>query len=339
MEDGMGNAREVFGSVGVRVLLGPFLKDAIVDGDVVFCLAGSEAIGRLASLSSTNFLTGQIKDLVDTVVNNWDPYGCAGCALAFGSIYMHVGGLAAGPLLKTTVNVLMSLSNDPHPVVHFLALRALLRVISAAGLSYAPFIHSTLDMLLKVSLSESHEMEGGMLGNSNASGDCPVYPIMCQIIDALITVLGLDIQESARTRTLILNLVNLFKQGDQLVPKDTVATTDVEHVPSPIQTEADHSERHADEYEYKGDYVSLYTLKYMYGFTPRNTFDGGYGFIDYNWEHCMKALGYIAGLTQAPHVDIIPIMHFISPFSHGDILHRELWDLHHKNHLYRHVQR
>ncbi|KAF8998676.1 armadillo-type protein [Cyathus striatus] len=190
----MGSAREVFGS------------DAIVDGDAVLRLAGSEAIGRLASLSSTNFLTGQIKDLVDTVVNNRDPYGRAGCALAFGSIYTHVGGLAAGPLLKTTVNVLMSLSNDPHPVVHFWALRALSRL--------CPFVPSTLGMLLKVSLLESHEREGGTLGNSNASGDCPAYPVVCQIIDAVITVLGPDIQESARTRTLILNLVNLFMRGD-----------------------------------------------------------------------------------------------------------------------------
>lgn len=97
-------------------------------------------MGRLASVAGTNFLTSQIKLLVDQVVNNRDPHGRAGCALAFGAIYSHVGGLAAGPLLKTTVNVLMSLSNDPHPVVHFWALNALARVINAASLAYAPFV-------------------------------------------------------------------------------------------------------------------------------------------------------------------------------------------------------
>jgi len=151
---------------------------------------------------------------VDQVVNNRNPNSRAGCALAFGAIYTHVGGLAAGPLLKTTVNVLMSLINDPHPVVHFWALNALGRVINAASLAYAPFVSATLGMLLKVYLTESHEREGGTLANSNISGDFPAYPIACQIIDSVITVLGPDIQESTRTRTLVQGLMNEFLQGE-----------------------------------------------------------------------------------------------------------------------------
>ncbi|KAJ6577043.1 clathrin-coated vesicle protein [Mycena vulgaris] len=204
------HAKDTFGSSQVTTLLSPFLKDALVDGDLVLRSASSEAIGRLANLAGTNFLTGQIKLLVDQVVNNRDPHGRAGCALAFGAIYSHVGGLAAGALLKTTVNVLMSLSNDPHPVVHFWALNALGRVMHAASLAYAPFVPSTLGMLLKVYLMESHEREGGTLLNANLSGDCPAYPVVCQITDAVITILGPDMQESSRTRTLVLNLVHEF---------------------------------------------------------------------------------------------------------------------------------
>jgi hypothetical protein len=165
-------------------------------------------------LSGTNYLTSQIKDLVDQVVNNRNPNGRAGCALAFGAIYSHVGGLAAGPLLKTTVNVLMSLINDPHPIVHFWALNALVKVINAASLAYAPFVSGTLGMLLKIYLAESHEREGGTLANSNISGDFPAYPIACQIIDSVITVLGPDIQESTRTSGLVQNLMNEFLKGE-----------------------------------------------------------------------------------------------------------------------------
>ncbi|KAH0586658.1 hypothetical protein H2248_007874 [Termitomyces sp. 'cryptogamus'] len=206
--------RETFGSTQITSLLSPFLHEALIDGDIVLRTASSESIGRLASLSGINFLTGQIKDLVDRVVSNRDPYGRAGCALAFGAIYSHVGGLAAGPLLKTTVNVLMSLSNDPHPVVHFWALSALAHVINAASLAYAPFVSSTLGMLLKIYLTESHEREGGTLLNANLSGDHPAYPVVCQIIDAVISVLGPDMQESTRTRTLILSLVHEFSVED-----------------------------------------------------------------------------------------------------------------------------
>ena len=185
-------------------------QDCLTDGDPTLRLAASEAIGRLASLCGTTFLTNQVKVLVDQVVNNRDPSGRAGCALAFGSIYNHVGGLAAGPLLKTTVNVLMSLGNDPHPVVHFWALSALSQVVNAASLAYAPFVSSTLGMLYKVYLLESHEPEGGALNNVNMKGNFPVYQVVCQLIDAVIAVLGPDMQESSRTRSLIFDLVHEF---------------------------------------------------------------------------------------------------------------------------------
>ncbi|EGN94850.1 hypothetical protein SERLA73DRAFT_171234 [Serpula lacrymans var. lacrymans S7.3] len=207
-------ARETFGSSQITSVIAPFMKDALVDGDSVLRSASSEAIGRMANIAGTTFLTSQIKVLVDHVVNNRDPQGRAGCALAFGAIYSHVGGLAAGPLLKTTVNILMSLSNDPHPLVHFWSLNALARVINAANLAYSSFVPGTLGMLLKIYNLDSHEIEGGTLNNSNSSGDLAAYPVVCQIIDAIITVLGPDIQDSVRTRTLVLNMVHEFSLED-----------------------------------------------------------------------------------------------------------------------------
>ncbi|KAI0776806.1 ARM repeat-containing protein [Trametes elegans] len=203
-------ARQVLGNSQVATPLATFLKDVLVDGDAALRKASSEAIGRLASVAGTNFLTSQVKTLVDQVVSNRDPHGRAGCALAFGAIHSHVGGLAAGPLLKTTVHVLMSLINDPHPVVHFWALSALARVIDAASLAYAPFVSSTLGLLFKVYMMESHEPDGGTLNHVNISGDLPAYQVVCQNIDAVITVLGPDIQDSTRTRTLVLDLVHQF---------------------------------------------------------------------------------------------------------------------------------
>ena len=148
------------------------------------------------------------------MVNNRDPYGRAGCALAFGAIYGHVGGLAAGPLLKTTIHVLMSLINDPHPVVSFWAMRALSRVIDAASLAYASYVPSTLGLLFRVYMLESHEPEGGSLNYVNMKGELPLYQTLCQAMDAVITVVGPDIQESARTRSLVLDLVRQFLSED-----------------------------------------------------------------------------------------------------------------------------
>jgi HEAT repeat-containing protein 5 len=160
------------------------------------------------------FLAGLMNTLVDQVVNNRNPQSRAGCSLALGAIYDHVGSLAAGPLLKTTVNILMSLSKDAHPVVHFWALHSLSRVVNAASLAYAPFVPATLAMLFKIYVSPSHELEGGNLIISNTSGDLPALQVACKIIDAVITVLGPDIQESWRTRTLVLDLVRRLMAED-----------------------------------------------------------------------------------------------------------------------------
>lgn len=185
-----------------------------MDGDPALRSASSEAIGRLANISGSSFLTSQTKVLVDHIVSNRDPQGRAGCALAFGSLYSHVGGLAAAPILKTTVNLLMSLSNDSHPLVHFWSLRALGHVINAASLAFAPFVSSTLGMLLKIYLSDTHEAEGGTLNNANIGGDLQAYPLVCYILDAIITILGPDVHDSSRTRTIVLDLVHEFSVED-----------------------------------------------------------------------------------------------------------------------------
>lgn len=108
----------------------------------------------------------------------------------------------------------MSLINDPHPVVHFWALRALSRVIDSANLTYAAYVPSTLGLLFRTYMLESHEPEGGSVNYVNLSGDLPIYQAICQNIDAIVTVVGPDIQDSVRTRTLVLDLVELLGQED-----------------------------------------------------------------------------------------------------------------------------
>ncbi|KDQ54486.1 hypothetical protein JAAARDRAFT_80176 [Jaapia argillacea MUCL 33604] len=205
-------SRESLADPQVTSVLSPFIKEGLIEGDPILRSIGSEAIGYLTSYGGTSLLASHIKLLVDHVVTNRDPHGRAGCAMAFGAIHAQVGGLVAGPLLKTTVNVLMSLVNDPHPVVHFWAMSALAKVVNSASLAYAPFVSSTLGMLFKVYMRESHEAEGGTWTNANLSGDLPAYQVVCLVIDALISVLGPDIQDSRRTRDLILSLVHEFFQ-------------------------------------------------------------------------------------------------------------------------------
>jgi hypothetical protein len=167
-------------------------------------------LGQLAGLADASFLSAQITSLVEMVVQNRDPSCRAGCSAAFGSIYNHVGGLATGPLLKTTVNVLTSLGNDPHPTVHYYALTALANVVTAASLAFSPFVSGTLGMLVRLYLLDSHEPEGGTLANANSRGNLPAYQVMCRIINSVIGVLGPELLEPGKTRSLTLDLVHEF---------------------------------------------------------------------------------------------------------------------------------
>ncbi|KAF8315585.1 ARM repeat-containing protein [Clavulina sp. PMI_390] len=204
------HARATFGASQVNQPLCAFLKDVLLTGDPNVRSLASDAFGRLAGYADATFISNQITSLVELVVANRDSNARAGCSSAFGAIYTHVGGLLTGPLLRTTVNVLMSLSTDPHPTVHYHALMALSQVISASSLSFSPLIASTLVMLIKVYSLDSHEPEGGTLQNINARGDCSVPQIMCQCIDAIIGVLGPELAEPGKTRSLTLDLVNQF---------------------------------------------------------------------------------------------------------------------------------
>ncbi|KAI5476389.1 Armadillo-type fold domain containing protein [Pseudohyphozyma bogoriensis] len=215
----LGSLRVIMRTPGRKSIDGPVgnvmrdvIKEALLHPDARLREAAAEGLGRLSSLGGTSFMAAQIQFCVSQVVSNTDPDNRAGCALAFGEIYNHVGGLAAGPVLKTIVDVLLSLSADPHPLVHFNALQALSEVIGSASLAYAPFTNSTLGMLCKLYMQDTHEPEGGSPGSVNLRGDLPAYQAVCRVTDALIGVLGPELQESERVRDLVLILLREFLQ-------------------------------------------------------------------------------------------------------------------------------
>ncbi|KZT57919.1 hypothetical protein CALCODRAFT_495577 [Calocera cornea HHB12733] len=195
-----------------------FLKVGFSHNDQKLRQASSDAYGLMAGRLDAVALTSQVKALVDQVLSNRDPSSRAGCAMALGSLYTSVGGLAGGALLKTIVNVLMSLGNDPHPLVHYYALESLSSVMDAASLSYEPHIRSTLGMLARLYMSETHEPEARKHPISAGLGDLPAYAVMCEIADSMVAVLGPELRDSTRLRTLLLSLVQeLSAESDEAV--------------------------------------------------------------------------------------------------------------------------
>ncbi|RDW83878.1 AP-1 complex accessory protein LAA1 [Aspergillus mulundensis] len=187
------------------------IQKFVLDPDPIVRTVGVEALGRLCENSGNSFTNAQINWVVDTIVANREPNARAGCAAALGCIHAQIGGMAAGLHLKTIVGVLMSLCNDSHPVVHFWALGGLEKVANSAGLTFSPFVSSTLGMLAQLYNADTHNEEAESLATSNIEMSFLTPVVISRCIDSLINVLGPDLQDIAKTRSLILTLLRQFQ--------------------------------------------------------------------------------------------------------------------------------
>lgn len=190
-------------------LLRDLLRTCLLTPERALQKVTAEAYGRLAvAVGGLAHFSPQVQFLVDQVISNRDPAVRAGCALAFGQIYSGLGALNANPVMKTVVNMLMSLAADPHPVVHYHALTSLRMVIENASLSYTPYVASTLGMLARLYMQDTHEAEGGSVGSVNMRGNLPAQQAMVQIINTLVGTLGPELADSPRIRQLVLILLH-----------------------------------------------------------------------------------------------------------------------------------
>ncbi|OQE93128.1 hypothetical protein PENNAL_c0006G12077 [Penicillium nalgiovense] len=192
-------------------ILQELVQKFVIDADPVVRTIGAEALGRLCDSAGNTCTNTQVNWLVDTIVENREPNARAGCAAALGCIHAQIGGMAAGLHLKTIVGVLMSLCNDPHPVVHFWALGGLERVANSAGLTFSPFVSGSLGMLAQLYNADTHNEEAAALATSNIEMSFLTPVVISRCVDSLINVLGPDLQDIAKTRNLILTLLRQFQ--------------------------------------------------------------------------------------------------------------------------------
>jgi len=173
----------------------------------------SETVGRLAqAMNTASFTNPLMKELIDRIVNQRDPETRSGCSLALGCIQGHVGGMAGGSQLKTIVGILHSLASDPHPQVHMWALYSIWMIVEGSGLMYSTYVNSTLSIISKLIMSESHEPASSFDNyNDIHSGYAGVYPAFGKILYALIGVIGPELMLSSKLRDLCFNLYEEFK--------------------------------------------------------------------------------------------------------------------------------
>ncbi|KAJ3107487.1 hypothetical protein HDU97_004083 [Phlyctochytrium planicorne] len=181
-----------------------FAEEFLVSPDATFRVLSSDILGRLSrTVSSGTFVNTLIQGLVDRIINVRDPDHRSGCAIALGFINSYVGGMASGSHLKTIVGILHSLASDPHALVHTWALQALSLVIESAGVMYGSYVNSTLSLVVKLFMAETHECY-------NTQSSSLIIPnlsiIFGKLLYNLIGVVGPELQMSAKVRELCYGL-------------------------------------------------------------------------------------------------------------------------------------
>ncbi|KAG5460761.1 MAG: armadillo-type protein, partial [Olpidium bornovanus] len=187
----------------------------------------SNTMGTLTKIAGAQVMTAELQTLVDQVVKNTDPNARAGCAVALGSVLSAAGGMASSAHLRTIVQILHSLSSDPHPVVHMWALHALSATVYGAGLMFSPFVNLTVDLIAKLFLSETHEPGGGASANIQAGmGLSEVYQSFGRIISGIIGTLGPELQHQCQVRDVCLNIAEELKyESEQFVVVEALRCT------------------------------------------------------------------------------------------------------------------
>ncbi|TIA87413.1 hypothetical protein E3P99_03185 [Wallemia hederae] len=212
--------RTVLSVAPIRNTLQELFEDAITNDDAALRRLGAESLGRLIALTADrSFMTTQSRFYLDMIVNNRGPSIRSGSALALSEIYKQVGGMAAGPLLNSICEILTSLASDSHPEVHYYSLEAFYNIVEAAGSAFSPYVTRTLGLLASIHNWESHEPEGGQtILSTNSRSDYPLYKVLCKILDAIIGILGPEINEMNDVRDLLFLLVKqMMKENDDLV--------------------------------------------------------------------------------------------------------------------------
>lgn len=200
--------------MGFNAELADIWQESVMHADPFVRSIGAEATGRMCNLFGSLFTNSHVRQFIDTIVANRDPNIRAGCALALGCIHAQVGGMAAGFHLKTIVGVLLSLCNDPHPVVHFWALLGLIKVVDSAGLNFSGYVASALGMLARLFINDSHTEEAMSLATSNLEIEYSTPFLITKCVDSLINVLGPDLQDMKNERDLIQKLVDYFRREE-----------------------------------------------------------------------------------------------------------------------------
>jgi hypothetical protein len=116
--------------------------------------AASECFGRITTFLNQNSVNALVKNILENTVKAVEPIPKVGFLTALTSVLRFSGGMGATSYLQSSIGILHNVSSDPNPVVHGRALHAISVGADSCGLMFQPYVHSTLNLVVKLYLSD-----------------------------------------------------------------------------------------------------------------------------------------------------------------------------------------
>nr|CAB3252346.1 HEAT repeat-containing protein 5B-like [Phallusia mammillata] len=180
---GLGENKRRLGGEDIRNAATQLIISALASTDVTLRCAAGEAVGRMAQVTNdAGFVAKTAQICFDKLKTARDVISRTGHSLALGCLHRYVGGMGSGQHLRTSVGILLALSQDNNsPEVQVWSLHALSLIIDAFGPMFRSYVDATLQVVLTLFLQVApHHFQ--------------VHRCLGKCLGALITTLGPELQ-------------------------------------------------------------------------------------------------------------------------------------------------
>lgn len=165
------------------------LKGSIKHEDSRIRLLAAENLGLLCPYGGASFVTAQIKHIIDQIVAETDPHTRSGCSLSLGYIFRFSQPGHAN--LKTVLGILISLAKDPHPIVHYWALKGVDLIVDSSSFNPGS-ASSLLSTIAGLYIVENHD-EVASVASQNIAAELNNVRVLAQVLHGLVIVMGPEI--------------------------------------------------------------------------------------------------------------------------------------------------
>lgn len=165
------------------------LKGSIKHEDSRIRRLAAENLGLLCVYGGASFVTAQIKNIIDQIVAETDPHTRSGCSLSLGYIFRFSQPGHAN--LKTVLGILISLAKDPHPIVHYWALKGVDLIVDSSSFNPGS-ASSLLSTVTGLYVAENHD-EVASVASQNIAADLNNVRVLAEVLHGLVVVMGPEI--------------------------------------------------------------------------------------------------------------------------------------------------